>query len=88
MQLNIHRMKTILLYLLLFLLYLEGIAQTPSFNKTIIFSDTMKDEYLYQVIEVNDGYLLAGNVFTIDQALNIEYIALAVVKIDRHGNIL
>jgi len=81
-------MKNIMLYFLLFLLSLEGIAQTPSFNKTIIFSDTMKDEYLYQVIEVNDGYLLAGNVFTIDQALNIEYIALAVVKIDRQGNIL
>ena len=77
-----------LLCLLLLLLSFAGVTQPPVFNKIITFTDTLKQEDLFQAIEVNDGYLLAGNVFTIDQALNTEYIALAIVKLDRQGNLL
>lgn len=81
-------MKAPVLFIFLLLILITGNAQPPVFNKLITFIDSSYNERLSQVIEVDDGYLLAGNTEIHSVGHYWVYVYLVIVKIDRQGNIV
>jgi|APCry1669188970_1035186.scaffolds.fasta_scaffold00052_10 Secretion system C-terminal sorting domain len=73
----------------LFLLLLSQIsmAQTPTFNKKIIFRDSLDMEYASQLAETSDGYLVMGTSHTWNKVYSSDT-RLVVLKLSPDGAIL
>jgi len=80
-------MKSIILLLLIMLLPLTMVAQTPTFNKKIIFRDSLDLEYASQLAETEDGYLVAGTSYTWNKSYSFDR-RLVILKLSRDGTIL
>lgn len=72
---------------MMFLLSLTSIAQTPTFNKKIIFRDSLDMEYASQLAETSDGYLVMGTSYTWNKVYSSDT-RLVVLKLSREGVIL
>jgi len=80
-------MKSIIIPLFMVLLSQTLVAQTPTFNKKIIFRDSLDYESASQLAETGDGYLVAGTSNTWNKSYSSDS-RLVVIKLDRDGTIL
>jgi hypothetical protein len=78
-------------YIFLFIFFfdvLTGSSQTPTFNGEFIFGEQLDDEYFTQVIEMPDGYLIAGTSYIWNNVFSSLDSRLIILKLDYYGNIL
>ncbi|MCX6285862.1 MAG: T9SS type A sorting domain-containing protein [Bacteroidetes bacterium] len=80
-------MKSIIILLFSALITLSSVAQTPVFNKKIIFRDSLDYEFASQLAETNDGYLVAGTSHTWNKSYSNDT-RLVVLKLSYDGTIL
>ncbi|MCX6281963.1 MAG: immunoglobulin domain-containing protein [Bacteroidetes bacterium] len=80
-------MKSIIIPLFMLLLSQISTAQTPTFNKKIIFRDSLDFEYASQLAETSDGYLVMGTSHTWNKSYSSDS-RLVVLKLGRDGAIL
>jgi len=73
--------------LCLLLLSQISMAQTPTFNKKIIFRDSLDMEYASQLAETSDGYLVIGTSYTWNKVYSSDT-RLVILKLSPNGAIL
>ncbi len=79
--------KKILVPVFMLLLSQISMAQTPTFNKKIIFRDSLDMEYASQLAETSDGYLVIGTSYTWNKVYSSDT-RLVVLKLSPDGAIL